>query len=83
MWYVTTEDNAGPDSGLRLRVPTRYEEFIAPHEGKQLVFGLRPQDIDDARFAQGMLDEDESPEDLVYVRILGVDVVEPMGSEVY
>ena len=41
--YVTTEDNAGPDSGLRLRVPTRYEEFIAPHEGKQLVFGLRPQ----------------------------------------
>jgi len=80
--YLTTENTTGPDSGLRLRVPTRYQEFIAPHAGKQLVFGLRPQDIHDARFAQGMLDEDESPEDLVTVRAR-VDVVEPMGSEVY
>ena len=40
------------------------------------------RDIHDARFAQGMLDEDESPEDLVTVRTR-VDVVEPMGSEVY
>jgi len=80
--YLVTPGTTGVDSGLRLRVPTRYADFIAPHNGKQLVFGLRPQDIHDSRFAQGMLDEDESPEDLITVRAR-VDVVEPMGSEVY
>ena len=67
---------------MRLRVPTKYKEFLAPAAGKQIIFGLRPQDIHDARFAQGMLDEDETPEDLVTVRTK-IDVVEPMGSEVY
>jgi multiple sugar transport system ATP-binding protein len=72
----------GADSGLRLKVPTRFKEYLLPYVGKQVVFGLRPQDIHDARFANGMLDEDESPDDLMPVRTR-VDVVEPMGSEVY
>jgi multiple sugar transport system ATP-binding protein len=72
----------GQESGLRLKVPTRFKEYLQPYVGKQVVFGLRPQDIHDARFANGMLDEDESPDDLVPVRTR-VDVVEPMGSEVY
>jgi multiple sugar transport system ATP-binding protein len=80
--YITSPGTAGQDSGMRLRVPDRYRDFIAPYVGKQLIFGLRPQDIHDARLAQGMLDEGESPEDLVIVRTR-VDVVEPMGSEVY
>jgi multiple sugar transport system ATP-binding protein len=80
--YLIAPGTAGTDSGLRLKVPSRFKDFIAPYVGKQLVFGLRPQDIHDQRFAQGMLDEDESPEDLVTVRAR-VDVVEPMGSEVY
>jgi multiple sugar transport system ATP-binding protein len=79
--YLTSA-GTGQDSGLRLKVPTRFKEYLAPYAGKQIVFGLRPQDIHDARFATGMLDEDESPEDLVPVRTR-VDVVEPMGSEVY
>ena len=80
--YMVSEGTAGQDNGMRLRVPNRFKDFIAPYTGKQLIFGLRPQDIHDARFAQGMLDEDESPEDLAPVRTR-VDVVEPMGSEVY
>jgi multiple sugar transport system ATP-binding protein len=80
--YMTSQGTAGEDTGMRVRVPNRFKDFIAPYAGKQLIFGLRPQDIHDARFAQGMLDEDESPEDLAPVRTR-VDVVEPMGSEVY
>ncbi|MGA7733809.1 MAG: sn-glycerol-3-phosphate ABC transporter ATP-binding protein UgpC [Chloroflexia bacterium] len=80
--YLNAPGTAGQDSGMRLRVPNRFKDSIAPYAGKQLIFGLRPQDIHDARFAQGMLDEDESPEDLVQVRTR-IDVVEPMGSEVY
>ena len=79
--YVTTP-GTGEDKPLRLRVPERYRNAVSEYTGKQVVFGLRPQDIHDARFAQGMLDEGESPEDLARVRTK-VDVVEPMGSEVY
>ena len=79
--YVTTADT-GADTGLKLRVPDRYRNPLTPYTGKEVVFGLRPQDIHDARFAKGALDEGESPEDLVTVRTT-VDVVEPMGSEVY
>jgi multiple sugar transport system ATP-binding protein len=79
--YLTSA-GTGQDNGLHLKVPTRFKEYLAPYTGKQIVFGLRPQDIHDARFATGMLDEDESPDDLVPVRTR-VDVVEPMGSEVY
>ncbi len=79
--YVTLP-STGQDSALRLKVPARFREYLAPYTGKQIVFGLRPVDIHDSRFAQGMLDEGESPEDLVTVRTR-VDVVEPMGSEVF
>ena len=76
----------GPDTGtdgrLRLRVPDRYRNPMSQYTGKEVVFGIRPQDIHDARFAKGMLDEGDDPEDLSSVRAM-VDVVEPMGSEVY
>jgi multiple sugar transport system ATP-binding protein len=77
-----TSPSSGEDAGMRLRVPDRYRNQLSQYNGKQVVFGLRPQDIHDSRFAKGMLDEDENPEDLVEVRT-HVDVVEPMGSEVY
>jgi multiple sugar transport system ATP-binding protein len=79
--YLTSPDT-GQDKGMRLRVPERYRNPMLPYTGKQVVFGLRPQDIHDARFAQGALDEGDNPEDLAQVRTR-VDVVEPMGSEVY
>jgi multiple sugar transport system ATP-binding protein len=79
--YLTAE-GTGQDTALRLKVPDRFRNQLSQHAGKQIIFGLRPQDIHDARFAQGMLDEGEDPRDLVPVRAR-VDVVEPMGSEVY
>jgi len=77
-----TTPATGQDAGLRLRVPDRYRNQLSQYNGKPVVFGIRPQDIHDARFAQGMLDEEESAEDLAPVRTR-VDVVEPMGSEIY
>jgi len=79
--YLTSA-GTGQDGGLRLRVPDRFRSQVAEYTGKPVVFGLRPQDIHDSRFAKGMLDEGENPEDLIPVRSR-VDVVEPMGSEVY
>src|SRR5438477_1104522 len=46
--YVTTADT-GADTGLKLRVPDRYRNPLTPYTGKEVVFGLRPQDIHDAR----------------------------------
>jgi len=79
--FLTTA-STGQDEALRLLVPARFREYILPYSEKQIVFGLRPVDIHDARFARGMLDEGENPEDLIPVR-MRVDVVEPMGSEVF
>jgi multiple sugar transport system ATP-binding protein len=77
-----TSPGTGEEKALNLRVPDRYRNAVSEYVGKQITFGLRPQDIHDARFAKGMLDEGENPEDLIVVRTR-VDVVEPMGSEVY
>ncbi len=79
--YLTSA-GTGQDSAIRLRVPDRYRNQMLQYTGKPVVFGLRPQDIHDTHFAKGMLAEDENPEDLVNVSTR-VDVVEPMGSEVY
>ncbi len=76
-----SSDTTSATGGMKLRVPPRFRSYIAPHVGKLIVFGMRPQDIHDARFATGALDEDESPDDLAMVRTQ-VDVVEPMGTEV-
>lgn len=72
----------GQEAAIRLRVPDKFRPQLLPYAGKEIVFGLRPQDIHDSRFVHGMLDEDERPEDLSTVRAR-IDVVEPMGSEVF
>jgi multiple sugar transport system ATP-binding protein len=78
--YLTTADT-GPDSALRLRVPSRFKSALEPYSGKAIIFGIRPQDIYDARYSNSMLDEGDDPEDFVRVKTK-VDVVEPMGSEI-
>jgi multiple sugar transport system ATP-binding protein len=78
--YLVTQDS-GVDGPVRLRVPARFRSSVQPYTGKSVVLGLRPEDIHDARFAQGALDEGESPEDIVHIKTR-VDVVEPMGNEV-
>ncbi len=63
--------------GFRLRVPKAYEASIGAQarSGGQIMMGLRPEDIADAALVR-----DADPEDMVQAM---VDVVEPLGSEVY
>ncbi len=78
--YLTAA-STGPDGEIKLRVPSRFRKNIEQYVDKDVMFGLRPQDIHDARYAHGMADENDDPQDFVTVRSQ-VDVVEPMGSEI-
>src|SRR5687768_2855375 len=78
--YLTAA-STGADGEIKLRVPTRFRKNIEPYVDKDVMFGLRPQDIHDARYAHSMADEDDDPQDFVSIRSQ-VDVVEPMGSEI-
>lgn len=65
--YVVSE-------GLHLQVPDDKKEKLSPHTGKELTFGIRPEDIQDMEFAR---------EDLkAYSAKASVEVSEPLGSEV-
>jgi multiple sugar transport system ATP-binding protein len=55
-------------------VPSMYAK-LAPYTSKEVILGIRPEDIYDKLFAQNA-----SPEFVVKAR---VDVVEPMGAEIY
>jgi multiple sugar transport system ATP-binding protein len=79
---VLKTTDAGVEDGLSLRVPARFRPSLESYTGKQIMFGLRPEDIHDARYAKGLLAVEDNPEDLLTVR-MRVEVVEPMGSEIY
>ena len=62
--------------GFRLRVPKQYEAAIsAQARSGQIMMGLRPEDIADAALVN-------NPDPGNVVKVM-VDVVEPLGSEVY
>src|SRR5689334_20846152 len=61
--------------GLRVAVPQQYRQALMSQAGKEIIFGLRPEDVTDYR-----LDPNADPGNVVNVT---VDVVEPMGSEIY
>ncbi len=63
------------DRALKLRVLPQHTAKITPYRDKDVVFGIRPEDIYDKIFAQ-----DARPE---FTITATVDVVEPMGSEIY
>ncbi|PZS04584.1 MAG: sugar ABC transporter ATP-binding protein, partial [Candidatus Chloroheliales bacterium] len=60
---------------VRLRVPERYFEAVTPYNGRQVALGVRPENIHDTQFVT-----DQLPDSSV---VTSVEVVEPMGSEVY
>ena len=86
---VTVEGGDGgvylKSDGFRLHVPAQYQAAVgahvqssastAPGTPPQVMIGIRPEDIADAAFVQN-----PDPENLVKAM---VDVVEPLGSEVY
>jgi multiple sugar transport system ATP-binding protein len=61
--------------GLRLALPERFQERLAPWQGRQIILGIRPEHIFDSRRCEGAE---------VKAKVKAkVEVVEPMGNEIY
>ncbi|MDI3517419.1 MAG: multiple sugar transport system ATP-binding protein [Thermotogota bacterium] len=60
-------------SGFQVKVPKEYEDALADYIDKEIIFGIRPENIYDKFFAR-----DAQPYNTITGR---VDVVEPLGSE--
>lgn len=63
------------DKGIKLRLLPQHNAHMAKFRDKEVVLGIRPEDIYDKIFAQ-----DARPE---FTMTATVDIVEPMGSEIY
>jgi multiple sugar transport system ATP-binding protein len=63
------------DRAIKLQVLPQNYDRIAPYREQKVIFGIRPEDVYDRIFAQ-----DARPE---YTVTATVEVVEPMGSEIY
>lgn len=63
------------DQGMVIKVVEQQYGKLKPYEGKEVIFGIRPESIYDKLFAQNAREE--------YTTTATVDVVEPMGSEIY
>ena len=63
------------EGNFRVRLVKEMEAKMAPHAGKEVIFGIRSEDIYDKLFVS------EAPAENI-IRVT-CEVVEPMGSEVY
>ncbi len=63
------------DRGIKLRLLQQNYALVSPYRDREVIFGIRPEDIYDRIFAQ-----DARPE---YTVTATVEVVAPMGSEIY
>ncbi len=60
-------------SGFKVKVPSQYEDALADYINKEVIFGIRPENIYDKMFAYAPKEENTIT--------AMVDVVEPLGSE--
>jgi multiple sugar transport system ATP-binding protein len=74
LWFVEN-GSAGKDGGFAVRVAEPMAGKLAGYVGKPVVFGSRPEDINDKRFVA-----QPNPDQTVTAT---VEVVEPMGAEIY
>jgi multiple sugar transport system ATP-binding protein len=63
------------DSGIKLKVLKQHQEKLSALAGQEIVMGIRPEDVYDKLFAQDASEE--------FTITATVDLVEPMGSEIY
>jgi multiple sugar transport system ATP-binding protein len=63
------------NSGMRLRLPSMFEERLTTQFGKEIVFGIRPEHIYDPR-------QFGSAEGKAKVKVK-IEVAEPMGNEIF
>ena len=61
------------EGALKLELPAALEKKLAKYIDKDICFGIRPEDIDEADSPQGMNGKAEAS--------MLVDIVEPMGNE--
>ncbi len=63
------------EGNFRLRIVNEMAEALRPYANKQIIFGIRPEDLHDKLFIA------DAPKDSTVTST--VEVVEPMGAEVY
>jgi multiple sugar transport system ATP-binding protein len=73
LWFVETNDRGRP---VRVALDDRLAKLGESRAGKPIVFGIRPEDVQDAVALEGGAD----PGRMVEVQ---VEVSEPMGAETY
>ncbi|MCD6104583.1 MAG: sn-glycerol-3-phosphate ABC transporter ATP-binding protein UgpC [Thermosipho sp. (in: Bacteria)] len=61
-------------SGLKLKIPKQFEEQLEEYVDKNVIFGIRPENIYDKMFAMAPVEGENTA-------AVMVDVVEPLGSE--
>lgn len=69
------EDYFFQDKGIKLRLLPQSYSRIAKYKNKEVIFGIRPEDVYDKIFAQDARTE--------FTLTATVEVVEPMGSEIF
>jgi len=69
------EDYYFQDKSFRVKVLEHTYEPVSKYEGREVILGIRPENIYDRLFAQAASDE--------FTVKATVEVVEPMGSEIY
>ncbi len=63
------------EGNIQARVATRYQDALKDYAGKQVIFGIRPEDIYDPSYGTELPSKQEIA--------ATVEVIEPMGSEIY
>ncbi|HUI08030.1 MAG TPA: sn-glycerol-3-phosphate ABC transporter ATP-binding protein UgpC [Verrucomicrobiae bacterium] len=75
LWFVEQAAGGDGSQGFAVRINKEMLRKLAGHVGKPIVLGLRPEDINDKRNASFAQPDQIAP--------ATVEVVEPMGAEVY
>jgi multiple sugar transport system ATP-binding protein len=75
LWFTEKTGDDGRNDGFSVRIEDQMAGRLTFYVGKAVVFGVRPEDINDKR-----LIAQANPDQIVRST---VDVVEPMGAEIY
>jgi len=77
MTGLVRDDNglAFDEGKIRLRIPEIFHQQLSKYMNKQIIFGIRPEDIYDANFAPNIQHPSRVKSRL--------EVVEPMGNEIF
>jgi multiple sugar transport system ATP-binding protein len=75
LWFVEAVRTPGNGGGFAVRLTDEMAKRLSGHTGKPVVFGVRPEHINDRQFVASA-----NPDHIVRAT---VEVVEPMGAEIY